>query len=181
MGFLLDSYENVVERMGYDPPERPIQLDNSVNKNREYAVDSSLPPLLRNAVHPSAPLPPSKFYLFTETLFLDKQRVAHSHWKMGILLIGTDHPFNNAHTLLDALCYHLRLAYTLKRSGTPPLIPGTQMTVSTGDITIIVQFGEVHPEVLTRWELFYPASFIKLDLDALSRFWAGILPDDHEN
>ncbi len=174
IGLLLDSYENVVERMCHDHPERLIHLDNAVNKNREYAVDSSLPPLLRNAVHPSAPLPPSKFYLFTESLFLDKQRVAHSRWKMGILLIGTDHPFNNAHTLLDALCYHLRLDYTLKRSGSPALIPGRQMTVSTGDITIIGQFGEVHPEVLTRWELFYPASFIELDLDAISRFWAGI-------
>src|SRR6266851_5515248 len=174
IGLLLDSYENVVERMCHDHPERLIHLDNAVNKNREYAVDSSLPPLLRNAVHPSAPLPPSKFYLFTETLFLDKQRVAHSRWKMGILLIGTDHPFNNAHTLLDALCYHLRLDYMLKRSGSPALIPGRQMTVSTGDITIIGQFGEVHPEVLTRWELFYPASFIELDLDAISRFWAGI-------
>jgi hypothetical protein len=174
IGLLLDSYENVVERMCHDHPERLIHLDNAVNKNREYAVDSSLPPLLRNAVHPSAPLPPSKFYLFTETLFLDKQKVAHSRWKMGILLIGTDHPFNNAHTLLDALCYHLRLDYTLKRSGSPALIPGRQMTVSTGDITIIGQFGEVHPEVLTRWELFYPASFIELDLDAISRFWAGI-------
>ena len=171
IGLLLDSYENVVERMCHDHPERLIHLDNAVNKNREYAVDSSLPPLLRNAVHPSAPLPPSKFYLFTETLFLDKQRVAHSRWKMGILLIGTDHPFNNAHTLLDALCYHLHLDYTLKRSGSPALIPGRQMTVSTGDITIIGQFGEVHPEVLTRWELFYPASFIELDLDAISRFW----------
>ncbi len=174
IGLLLDSYENVVERICHDHPERLIHLDNAVNKNREYAVDSSLPPLLRNAVHPSAPLPPSKFYLFTETLFLDKQRVAHSRWKMGILLIGTDHPFNNAHTLLDALCYHLRLDYMLKRSGSPALIPGRQMTVSTGDITIIGQFGEVHPEVLTRWELFYPASFIELDLDAISRFWAGI-------
>src|SRR5713101_6914126 len=135
IGLLLDSYENVVERICHDHPERLIHLDNAVNKNREYAVDSSLPPLLRNAVHPSAPLPPSKFYLFTETLCLD---------------------------------------YTLKRSGSPALIPGRQMTVSTGDITIIGQFGEVHPEVLTRWELFYPASFIELDLDAISRFWAGI-------
>ncbi len=170
IGLLLDSYENVVDRMRHDQPERLIHLVNAVNKNREYAVDSSLPPLLRNAVHPSAPLPPATFYLFTETLFLDEQRVAHSRWKMGILLVGTDHPFNNAHTLLDALCFHLHLDYTLKRSNSRALIPGRQMTVSVGD-TPIGQLGEVHPEVLTRWELFYPASFIELDLDAISEMW----------
>jgi phenylalanyl-tRNA synthetase beta subunit len=33
------------------------------------------------------------------------------------------------------------------------------------------QFGEIHPEVLTRWELFYPASFIELDLDTITDMW----------
>jgi hypothetical protein len=172
IGLLLDSYNNLVERMCHDAPERLVHLANAVNKNREYAVDSSLPPLLRNAVHPSAPLPPATFYLFTETLFLDEQRVAHSRWKMGILLVGTDHPFNNAHTLLDALCFHLHLDYTLKRSTSRALIPGRQMTVFVGD-TPIGQLGEVHPEVLTRWDLFYPASFIELDLDSITELWGG--------
>jgi phenylalanyl-tRNA synthetase beta chain len=172
IGLLLDSYENLVVRMCHNAPERLIQLVNAVNKNREYAVDSSLPALLRNAIHPSAPLPPTTFYLFTETLFKDEQRVAHSRWKMGILFVGTDHPFNNAHTLLDALCYHLHLDYTLKRSSSPALIPGRQMTISVGD-TPIGQFGELHPEVLTRWELFYPASFIELDLDTIAELWVG--------
>jgi hypothetical protein len=172
IGLLLDSYENLVDRMCHDAPERLIHLVNAVNKNREYAVDSSLPPLLRNAVHPSAPHPPTTFYLFTETLFLDEQRVAHSRWKMGILLVGTDHPFNNAHTLLDALCYHLHFNYALKRSSSPALIPGRHMMISIG-ATPIGQLGEVHPEVLTRWGLFYPASFIELDLDAITEIWVG--------
>lgn len=174
VGLLLDSYENLVERMCHDAPERLIHLVNAANKNREYAVDSSLPPLLRNAVHPTAPLPPTCFYLFTETLFLDEQKVAHSRWKMGILLVGTNHPFNNAHTLLDALCYHLRLGQSLqlKRNNNQALIPGRQMMVSAGG-TPIGQFGEVHPEVLTRWELFYPTSFVELDLDAITEMWNG--------
>jgi hypothetical protein len=172
IGVLLDSYENLVYRMCHEAPERLVHLVNAVNINREYAVDSSLPPLLRNAVHPSAPHPPITMYLFTETLFLDEQRVAYSRWKMGILLVGTDHPFNNAHTLLDALCYHLRLDYALKRSNSPSLIPGRQMTISAGN-THIGDFGEVHPEILTRWELFYPASFIELDLDSITEIWVG--------
>jgi phenylalanyl-tRNA synthetase beta subunit len=172
IGLLLDSYENLVDRTLHDAPERLIHLVNAVNKNREYTIDSSLPALLRNAVHPSAPNPPTTIYLFTETLFLDEQRVAHSRWKMGILLIGTDHPFNNAHTLLDVLCYHLHLNYALKRSSSLSLIPGRQMTISVEDTTI-GQFGELYPEVLTRWELFYPASFIELDLDTITEIWVG--------
>jgi hypothetical protein len=172
IGLLLDSYENLVDRTLHDTPERLIHLVNAVNKNREYTIDSSLPALLRNAAHPSAPNPPTTIYLFTETLFLDEHRVAHSRWKMGILLVGSDHPFNNAHTLLDALCYHLHLDYALKRSSSPSLIPGRQMTISVEDTTI-GQFGELHPEVLTRWELFYPASFIELDLDAITEIWVG--------
>jgi hypothetical protein len=172
IGLLLDSYENLVDRTLHDAPGRLIHLVNAVNKNREYAIDSSLPSLLRNAVHPSAPNPPTTMYLFTETLFVDEQQVAHSCWKMGVLLVGTDHPFNNAHTLLDALCYHLHLNYALARSNNPSLIPGRQMSISIED-TPIGHFGELHPEVLTRWELFYPASFIELDLDAITEMWAG--------
>ena len=174
IGLLLDSYENIVDRTLNATPERLIRLVNAVNKNREYAIDSSLPALLRNVVHPSAPNPPSTIYLFTETLFLDEQNVAHSRWKMGILHIGTDHPFNNAHTLLDALCYHLHLDYVFTRGNNPSLIPGRQMNIFVED-NIIGQFGELHPEVLTRWELFYPASFIELDLDAITEIQVGTL------
>ncbi|HEV2579982.1 MAG TPA: hypothetical protein VGT44_03940, partial [Ktedonobacteraceae bacterium] len=55
----------------------------------------------------------------------------------------------------------------LKRGSNAALIPGRQMQVCAGDASI-GQFGEIHPEVLTNWELFYPASFIELDLDEIS-------------
>jgi hypothetical protein len=172
IGLLLDSFENIVEHTGGDEEHaaRLIRLQNAVNINREYLVDSSLPPLLRNAVHASAPLPPATFYLFTETASLDAQQVAHSRWKMGILLVGSEHPFNNAHTLLDALCHHLRLPYTLRRGSSPALIAGRHMMVYAGD-EVIGQFGEVHPETLVNWELFYPASFVELDPGAIERLW----------
>ena len=172
IGLLLDSHENIVDRTLHNDPQRLIHLINAVNKNREYTIDSSLPALLRNAVHPSAPYPPTTIYLFPEILFLDEHKVGHSRWKMGILLIGTEHPFNNAHTLLDALCYHLHLDYALARGSNPSLIPGRQMIISV-DGTVIGQFGELHPEALTRWELFYPASFIELDLDTITKIWIG--------
>lgn len=172
IGLLLDSYENIVEHTGGDEAHvaRLIRLDNAVNKNREYLADSSLTPLLRNAVHSSAPQPPATFYLFTETASLDAQLVAHAGWKMGILLVGSEHPFNNAHTLLDALCHHLRLPYTLRRGSSQALIGGRHMVVYAGD-EMIGQFGEVHPETLVNWELFYPASFLELDLDVIERLW----------
>ncbi|HYX50901.1 MAG TPA: hypothetical protein VE843_14230, partial [Ktedonobacteraceae bacterium] len=66
IGLLLDSYENIVDRTLHNAPERLIHLVNAVNKNREYTIDSSLPALMRNAVHPSAPNPPTTIYLFTE-------------------------------------------------------------------------------------------------------------------
>ncbi len=172
IGLLLDSQENVLSSMRHDAPRQVMRLANAVNRLREYVVDSSLIPLLRNAIHASAPQPPATFYLFTETVHIDEQSLAHSRWKMGILLVvGTEHPFNNAHTLLDALCYHLRLPYTLKRSASLALIPGRQMDIyyrESGN-TLIGQFGEVHPEVLTNWHLFDPASFIELDLDSIEK------------
>ena len=170
IGLLLDSQENVISYMRHVAPGQVMRLANAVNRLREYVVDSSLPPLLRNAVQASTPQPPTTFYLFTETVHIDEQSVAHSRWKMGMLLVGTEHPFNNAHTLLDALCYHLRLPYTLKRSINPALIQGRQMDVyyAESENMVIGQFGEVHPEVLTNWRLFDPASFIELDLDTIT-------------
>lgn len=174
IGLLLDSQENVISSLRHTAPSQVMRLANAVNTLREYVVDSSLAPLLRNAVQASAPQPPATFYLFTETVHIDEQSVAHSRQSMGILLVGTEHPFNNAHTLLDALCYHLRLPYTLKRSANPALIPGRQMDIyaGEGESTPIGQFGEVHPEALTNWHLFDPASFIQLNLDTITKLIA---------
>lgn len=174
IGLLLDSQENVISSLRHNAPQQVMRLANAVNTLREYVVDSSLAPLLRNAVQASAPQPPTTFYLFTETVHIDEQSVAHSRWTMGILLVGTEHPFNNAHTLLDALCYHLRLPHATKRSANPALIPGRQMDIYSGEdeSTLIGQFGEVHPEALTNWHLFDPASFIELDLDTIEKLLA---------
>src|SRR6266487_2457650 len=127
IGLLLDSYENLVDRMCHDAPERLIHLVNAVNKNREYVVDSSLPPLLRNAVHPSAPYPPTTMYLFTETLFHDEQRVAHSRWKMGILLIGTERRVNKAKAPPETTSSQLCPDYALTRRRRPSRIQLPQM------------------------------------------------------
>ncbi len=170
IGLLLDSQENVLASIRHEAHRQVMRLANAVNRLREYMVDSSLVPLLRNAVHASAPQPPATLYLFTETVHIDDESVAHSRWKMGILLVGSEHPFNNAHTLLDALCYHLHLHYALKRSASAALIPGRQMDIYYGEseAMVIGQFGEVHPEVLTNWHLFDPASFIELDMDTIT-------------
>jgi len=55
-----------------------MRLANAVNRLREYVVDSSLPPLLRNAAHASAPQPPATFYLFTETAHIDDKLICHN-------------------------------------------------------------------------------------------------------
>jgi hypothetical protein len=79
IGLLLDSQENVLASMRHDAPRQVMRLANAVNRLREYVVDSSLVPLLRNAVLPSAPQPPTTFYLFTETVHIDDGHPAGRH------------------------------------------------------------------------------------------------------
>lgn len=98
--------------------------------------------------------------------------------EMNILLLGTDHLFNGAYSLLNALYYYLRPGNShvkptqLTRSKSCALIPVWQTVVCMCNISI-GQIVEIHPELLIPLELFYPIIFIDLDLDSMLELWIG--------
>jgi phenylalanyl-tRNA synthetase beta chain len=74
--------------------------------------------------------------------------------------------FSEIHSCLDILFYHMGKDYTLEPVQHPSFLEGRagQIVVSGKPLGII---GEVHPEVLERWQIAVPVAAFDVNLSRL--------------
>jgi len=118
--------------------------------------------------------------LLMETLQLNKHReLPQRLFAVGDVVMGTETflkaasvsihsgaDFSEAYACADALCRELCLSYTVTESKDPAYIDGRR-----GDIIVnqkkVGSFGEIHPGVLTAFDLEHPVAAVELDLRAV--------------
>jgi phenylalanyl-tRNA synthetase beta chain len=77
-----------------------------------------------------------------------------------------DADFSEAYATIDALCRELSLSFTVRDSEDPAFLEGRRGSIVVGEKEVGV-FGELHPEVLTGFELEQPVAGFELDLRAV--------------
>lgn len=77
-----------------------------------------------------------------------------------------DADFSEAYASADAVLHELSIGYTVKESADPAFIDGRRGDIIVSGKTVGV-FGEVHPAVLTAFELEHPVAAFEIDLRAL--------------
>jgi len=83
----------------------------------------------------------------------------------GVSCHGTA-DFSEAYACMDVLARELSMTYTVKESGDPAFIDGRRADVMVnGKVSGV--FGEIHPAVLTAFELEHPVAAFELDLTAV--------------
>lgn len=95
--------------------------------------------------------------------------VSNMETSQNLALVST-HPgadFSEAYATADALLRELGLVYTPKESSDPAFIPGRAVDIMVENQKIGV-FGEIHPEVLNRFDIDQPVAGIELDLKILT-------------
>jgi phenylalanyl-tRNA synthetase beta chain len=80
--------------------------------------------------------------------------------------IHPDADFSEAYALADAVLHELSIRYTVKVSDDPAFIDGRRGEILAAGRTIGV-FGEIHPAVLTAFELEHPVAAFEFDLRAV--------------
>jgi phenylalanyl-tRNA synthetase beta chain len=74
--------------------------------------------------------------------------------------------FSEAYAAADAVLHELSVGYTVKESDDPAFISGRRADIVVGGKNIGV-FGEIHPAVLTAFELEHPVAAFEFDLRAV--------------
>ncbi|NMB78089.1 MAG: phenylalanine--tRNA ligase subunit beta [Methanomicrobiales archaeon] len=161
MPFTLTSEEVLYKKM--QRPEtpgvlhvmHPISIDNTV-------VRTELLPLLLEflTINRHRELPQR---LFTAG---DVVLNCRTHQQAAGVSTHPDADFSEAYATADAVLHELSIDYTVKESQDPAFIDGRR-----GDIVvngkIIGVFGEIHPAVLTAFELEHPVAAFEFDLRAV--------------
>jgi phenylalanyl-tRNA synthetase beta chain len=86
---------------------------------------------------------------------------------LGVMIAHADAHFSEAHSCLDTLLYYVSQAYSLEPIQHPSFLAGrVGSIVSEGKQVGVI--GELHPEVLERWQIAVPAVAFELDLTELA-------------
>lgn len=161
----LDSVANQTERCSVKG--HPVPLRNALNA--EFSV-------LRAWMLPSAleALRTNKHNEYPQRLFAHGSVFARGETDTGILETGalvivsshTRADYTEARQFLQYISRLLDIEITVEESEFPWAISGRAATVRVGKNEIGI-LGEVHPQVLSQWELEMPVAVCELSLDAL--------------
>jgi len=147
---------------------QPIPLKNAIgdhNHLRNAILPSLLKTLAENQHHeyPQNIFELGKIFVpwDTETGILEPEHLA-------VMLCHDKTDFTEIRQIVETLTRALGLECAVKESEHPPFIPGR-----SGDITIhdkkVGIIGELHPQVLTNWQMTMPAVTLELNLEEIFR------------
>ena len=147
---------------------QPIPLKNAIgdhNHLRNAILPSLLKTLAENQHHeyPKNIFELGKIFVpwDTETGILEPEHLA-------VMLCHDKTDFTEIRQIVETLTRALGLECAVKESEHPPFIPGR-----SGDITIhdkkVGIIGELHPQVLTNWQMTMPAVTLELNLEEIFR------------
>ena len=169
MNLPLSTEEQQFERLRISTPERYPQISNPKLKDyrvlRTHLMGGLLEALRENR---RRPMPLCLFEMdnvtrleeAAETGTIDQRRLA-------FIEIGRDAGYAAARSVLDALLRELGFTACYTKIDHPTFVPGRVASFKTDD-EIVGVLGEVHPEVLTNFNLNYPAALVELTLHPIS-------------
>jgi phenylalanyl-tRNA synthetase beta chain len=156
------------ERMNL-PPEQPlVEVANVMNENYSALRDAVLPSLLQAEARSATAAYPHRLFESGDVAVFDRQANCGSQTRMHLagLVAHREANLSEIHADLDYLLVMLGLDWELSEQACPTFLPGRCARLRI-DGREVGWLGEIHPEVLSRWEIGVPAAAFELALDAL--------------
>ena len=168
---ILGSKEDLLQKMRLTSQEQEshvIEIDNVMSQSVEMLRQWILPSLLRVEATSSRSFYPHFLFEVGEVAILDvsAETGSRTELRLSALCAHAGASFSECHSFLELLCFYLNKAYRLQSTSHPSFLEGrvAQILVSAQPIGLI---GEVHPEVLERWQISMPCSMFELTLQPL--------------
>jgi phenylalanyl-tRNA synthetase beta chain len=168
---ILSSPQLLCEAMRLDGTEwgRVVEVDNVMSQNFSALRQWMLPSVLRVETASSRAFYPHRLFEAGEVARLDPTHELGSRTAVVVaaMIAHTEAHFSEIHSCLDALLYYLHRTYRMEPVQHPSFLEGRAgriIMTSGAEVGII---GEVHPEVLERWQITVPVAAFEVDLTAV--------------
>ena len=89
------------------------------------------------------------------------------HKRLAVVNISVKSSFTEIKSLAESILRDLSVTYEVQSSSSEMFIPGRGAEIVSNGKTIGI-FGEIHPEVITNFELKYPVIALELDVEAIT-------------
>jgi len=162
---ILTSKEDNLYKMGIEM-ERVIEVDNIMSQSYSVLRHWILPSLLRVESASSESFYPHRIFESGEVAVYDGSGNLSSSTIVKCAALISHHTanFSEVHSILETLMYYLQMDYRLVPGDHPSFIDGRMGWIQTGE-NVIGLIGEIHPGVLTAWEIHAPCSAFEIDID----------------
>jgi len=146
-----------------------VEVDNVMSQNFSALRQWMLPSLLRVEAASNRAFYPHRMFEAGEVVRHDLSQAEGSRTVMvlGGMIAHADAHFSEAHSCLDTLFYYVNQAYSLEPIQHPSFLAGRVGSIVSDGKQIGV-IGELHPEVLERWQIGIPAVAFEIDLTELT-------------
>lgn len=167
---ILGSPENYSTAMRLDGTEwgRMVEVNNAMALTFSCLRQWMLPSLLRVEAASSRAFYPHRLFEAGDVAIPDPSHELGSRTEtvLGAVMAHATAHFSEIHSSLDVLFYHLGKEYSLEPIPHPSFLEGRAGNIVVGGKSIGV-IGEVHPEVLERWQISVPVVSFDVNLSQL--------------
>ena len=146
-----------------------VEVDNVMSQNFSALRQWMIPSLLRVEAASNRAFYPHRVFEAGEVARPDPTQSVGSRTVtvLGGMIAHADTHFSEAHSCLDTLFYYVNQTYSLEPIQHPSFLDGrVGSIVSEGKQVGVI--GELHPEVLERWQISVPAVAFEIDLTELA-------------
>lgn len=168
---ILSSPQVLCEAMRLDGTEwgQLVEIDNVMSQSYSALRQWILPSLLRVEAASSRAFYPHRMFEVGEVARSDTTHELGSRTLtvLGALLVHATAHFSEIHSCVDTLFYYLNQTYQLESLQHPSFLEGRAgLIVAQGKRIGLI--GEIHPEVLERWQITAPAVAFEVDVTQLA-------------
>jgi len=164
---ILTSKEDNMYKMGLEN-EKVIEVDNIMSQSYSVLRHWILPSLLRAESASSESFYPHRIFEAGETAVYDESENLSARTAIMCAALISHHTanFSEVHSILDTLMYYLQMDYRLVPGVHPSFINGRMGWIHAGE-NVIGFIGEMHPKVLTAWDIHAPCSAFEIAIDKI--------------
>jgi phenylalanyl-tRNA synthetase beta chain len=146
-----------------------VEVDNVMSQNFAALRQWMLPSLLRVEAASNRAFYPHRLFEAGEVARRDPSQTLGSRTitVLGGMIAHADAHFSEAHSCLETLFYYVSQAYSLEPIQHPSFLDGRVGGILSEGKQIGV-IGELHPEVLERWQIGVPVVAFEIDLSELA-------------
>jgi phenylalanyl-tRNA synthetase beta chain len=165
--FHLMKVEELMDQM--NSTETVISLANSLGDHNTLR-DSIIPSLLKTYSINAHNEYPQNIFEIGLVFHRTKDKTSDTKIKetitLAVALCSETTDFTAIRQVLDSLSLHLNTAFKVKETTHPSFMPGRVASIQIKNKQIGI-IGELHPQVLTNWNLTMPAVALELNLETL--------------